>query len=58
MWDLGSGDLIQSIRYRDNENEAEYLYSCRFVDSNRVVAGGSGSRDAKVCGILFEYLEL
>jgi len=48
MWDLGSGNLIQSIRYRENDNEAEYLYSCRYVDSNRVVAGGSGSRDAKI----------
>jgi len=48
MWDLGSGNLIKSIKYKETEKSAEYLYSCRFVDSSRVVAGGSGSRDAKV----------
>eukprot|EP00116_Pleurobrachia_bachei_P009137 sb/3469399/ len=48
MWDLGSGQLIETIKYRDNENQAENLYSCRFIDSDRVIAGGSGCRDAKV----------
>ncbi|KAL5256989.1 hypothetical protein ACHWQZ_G012046 [Mnemiopsis leidyi] len=57
MWDLGSGNLIQTICYRENENEAEYLYSCRFVDSNRIVAGGSGSRDAKIINIKTGVIE-
>lgn len=47
-WDLGSGKLIETLKYKSAENDPEYLYCCKFVDADRVVAGGSGNNDAKV----------
>lgn len=57
MWDLGSGKLIKSIKYKENDNHAEYLYSCKFVDSHRIFAGGSGSNDAKIINSETEVVE-
>lgn len=57
LWDLGSGKLIETIKYKSADNDPEYLYCCKFVDANRVVAGGSGNNDAKLINIKDRRIE-
>ncbi|EDO48733.1 predicted protein [Nematostella vectensis] len=47
IWDYGSGELIENVPFPCGEH-GEFLYVGRFVNSQVVVAGGSGTKDVKI----------
>jgi hypothetical protein len=47
VWDYTSGKLIQDIPF-SGQDHGEFLYVGRFLSSDVVVAGGSGTNDVKI----------